>query len=451
MTHLSDEILMAYLFDASRLSDRTQVEIHIAECEECRDRLTLENAIEGDLRDRRVWGDVEQFQGRPARLDHFLAEARRIEKEDGDAARRLAPLFKSPLAFDDADIVSDRRFHTEGVVRKLCAEAERLHDRRPKLSLEYATAAADIAKKLYGSSASRMPAFATAMREQATALRFLGEFKKALMLLDQAEALFEKMPGGAYDLAVAWYVRSSVLLQLDEVDKNSEALSLVQSASAVFSEYGDDPRLLRAKILEAVCFLHMDRAVDALSADENVMTLARSQGDRNLLAYGFKNAAEALVTLGDLEKAERYYSEALTLYDELGVLVESARCEWLLARVLGMRGDMLKSAESLEVAKLKLLGLGLRDDHALATLDWSEMRLALDRPDGVAEACRQIFVHYESEAMTRNARLALACLHEALRKGQATPRLVRDVREYLALLPRYPDRPFVPSTSAFPS
>lgn len=450
MTHLSDETLMTYMFDASRLSERTQVEIHIAECEECRDRLTVESAIEGDLRDHRVWGDVEQFQGRPAGLDDFLAEARRFEKEDVDAARRLAPLLKSPLAFDDADIVSDPRFHTEGVVRKLCAEAEGLHDRRPNLSLEYATTAAEIAKRLDGTSASRMSALAIAIREQATALRFLGKFRKALMLLDQAEALFEKMPGGAYDLAVAWYVRSSVLLQLDEVDKNREALSLVQSASAVFSEHGDDRRLLRAKILEAVCFLHMERAADALSADENVMTLARAQGDRNLLAYGFKNAAEALMSLGNLEKAERYYSEALTLYDELGVSVESARCEWLLARVLGMRGALEKSAESLEVAKLRLLGLGLRDDHALATLDWSEMRLVLELPDGVAEACRQIIVHYESEAMMRNARLALACLHEALRKRQATPRLVREVREYLALLPRYPDRPFVPST-AIPS
>lgn len=447
MTHPSDETLMTYLFDASRLSDRTQVEIHIAECAECRDRLEVESAIERDLRDHRVWRDVEQFQGRPARLNDFLTEARRIEREDGDAARRLAPLFKSPLAFEDAEIVSDPRFHTEGVVRKLCAEAERLHDRRPNLSLEYATAAAEIAKRLDATSASRLSALAIAIREQATALRFLGEFKKALMLLDEAEALLQKIPGGAYDLAVAWYVRSSVLLQLDDADKNREALSLVQRAGSVFEEYADDPRLLRTKILEAVCFLHMDRAADALSADENVIALARAQGDGNLLAYGFKNAAEALVILRNLEKAERYYSEALTLYDELGVLVESARCEWLLARVLGLRGGLQRSAESLEAARLKLWGLGLRDDHALATLDWSEMRLALDRPDDVAEACRQIIVHYESEAMTRNARLALACLHEALRKRQATPRLVREVREYLALLPRYPDRPFVPSTA----
>jgi hypothetical protein len=113
-----------------------------------------------------------------------------------------------------------------------------------------------------------------------------------------------------------------------------------------------------------------------------------------------------------------------------------------------MRGALQVSVESLASSRGRLFELGLLDDHALATLDWCEFRLALDEPTGVAEACRQIILRYESESMTRNARLALAHLQEALRKESATPALVREVRDYLASLPRRPDRPFVPSSGS---
>jgi tetratricopeptide (TPR) repeat protein len=209
--------------------------------------------------------------------------------------------------------------------------------------------------------------------------------------------------------------------------------------------------VLRAKILEAACLLYLSRPVEALAATEEVISRARGEGDRKILVYGLKNAAEMLVELRDLARAETYYSEALALFDELGIVVESARSEWLLARVAGMRGALQSSTEGLAASRAKLFELGLLDDHALATLDWSEFRLALDEPAGVAEACRQIILRYESESMTRNARLALAHLQEALRKENATPSLVREIRDYLALLPRYPHRPFAPSASAHSS
>jgi len=46
--------------------------------------------------------------------------------------------------------------------------------------------------------------------------------------------------------------------------------------------------------------------------------------------------------------------------------------------------------------------------------------------------------------MMKNARLALAYVHEALARGNATPALVRHVRLYLKALPSRPNEAFVP-------
>lgn len=450
MNHLTDEELMLYLVDRTQLVDCERVEAHIESCAECRERLAVELTLEGDLRYREVWNDAERFDVKPPRFGDFLATAKHIERENADAERRLAAIFKSPMPFEKRDIVSDSRFHTAAVVRKLCAEAERLHARSPRRSFEYASRAATIAAGLGESSTVKL-LLGIALREEATALRFLGKFKEGLRLLDNAELILTELPGGAYDLAVAWYVRASLLVQFGEPQRTREALVQVRKACDVLTGFADNHRLLRARALEAVCLLHLGQRVEALAADEEVISLARRACDQNLLAYGLMNAADVLTELRELPKAERYHSEALALFDELGITVESVRNEWLLARVSGMRGALRASVESLASSREKLFELGLLDDHALATLDWSEFRLALDEPSGVAEACREIILRYESESMTRNARLALAHLQEALRKQSATPELVREVREYLTLLPRHPDRPFAPSPSALPS
>jgi hypothetical protein len=75
-------------------------------------------------------------------------------------------------------------------------------------------------------------------------------------------------------------------------------------------------------------------------------------------------------------------------------------------------------------------------------LEWAEARLAAGAPAGVAAACARIVITFGSERMERNARIALAFLHEALAAGTATPGIVRHVRLYLEELPAAPERAF---------
>lgn len=447
MTHLTDPELNAYLSDDASTSDRAAVERHLAqcaECAECREDLAAAKELDMSFRDPGAWEEAEKFSARPPRLDAALARKAAIERENTDAARRLDPLLSSPLRFEDANIAEHPRFRTAGVVRMLCTKANEMHDRWPKFSVELAGAAYKIALKLEGISLSaKRLLVAVALRERANALRYLGRFGEALKDLDDAEKLFSAPADAAtapLDLAIVAYIRSVVLIQYDET--TPKALDLSHRAVEVFHEYGDDSRELSARLVEATALRYLNRPGEALEAFDRLIADARLLEQRGVLAYAYQNEALPYVDLRRFDDAERCYAEALALYDELGVTTEKPRIEWALAAIPMARGDLQAAANALEASRPDLLQLGLRNDHALATLEWVEVRLALNQPAGVEAACREIIVEFESEGMMRNARLALAYLHEALAKKSATPELVRKVRNYLEILPRRPQLAF---------
>jgi len=421
---------------------RAAMEAHLAGCSDCRETLAFFDEVENGLRSREVWENVALFAAPPAGVEQALAEKAAIERDDADATRRLSPLLKSAMHFDEARILGDTRFHHAGVVRVLVAKAATEREQSPKFALRIANAACEIARRIIEPLRFQGLLLARALRERANALRFLGEFHQALATLDEAEGILRRLPEGAFDLAIVAYIRSTVVIQFEE--RSEEALALAQAAARVFREFHDIEREMAARLAEAIALRRLHGSAAAAEAYETIISTARAAGEKNILAYAYQNAAVAYAELADLDKAERYYLEALALYDELGVAVEKARVEWELGRMLALRGRLHDATSALYIARRKLFELGLRDDHALATLDWVSLRLATDRSEGVAEACREIIVHFKSEGATRNARLALAHLTEALRAGQATPALAQSVRAYLEDLARHPGALFSP-------
>jgi len=412
----------------------------------CNDAECFECEFESMAVDPAVWRDVDAFLTPPRRLGEARAARMAVETENALAARRIAPLLKSPLRFLDADVAGDPAFQTPGAVRMLCAEAHSLLDRWPKFSAALAAAAAEIAKKLEAPVASRQFLLAMALRERANALRYLGSFREALEALAEAEKLFRAGDASLvpFELAIVFYIRGTVLVQFDETTE--KALDISRRAITIFREYGDESRELAAQLVEAGALHYLRRSPEALAAFEKLISAARRLNQKATLAYALQNAAVSYTDLLRLEEAEHCDAEAVALYDELGVTTEKARIAWDLAIIAIRRGDLRDGAGALDAARRELLRLGLKNDHALATLDWAEVRLAMNESDGVAAACREIMLELESVGMMQKARLALAYVHEALARNRATPALVREVRTYLARLPRRPHISFRPDS-----
>jgi tetratricopeptide (TPR) repeat protein len=328
------------------------------------------------------------------------------------------------------------------MVRMLGAAANERHESRPTFSLELTVTACTIAKALpQTNGAGRRLSMGMALRERANALRYLGKFNDALRALEYAERFFDTSPGADdFDLAIVWYIRAAVLMKSDRL---SEGTVAARDAARVFHEYGDRERELSSVMAEACCLLLSGHAQDAADTFVRVADLAREQSNTRVLASALQNGAVALVDLQQLERAERFYSEAIVLYDELRVPTEKARTMWALGSVAVARGHLEDGAARLDGSRKELAQLGLTNDAAQATLEWAEVCLALNLPEGVAAACRKIVVVFNSEGMQHHAKEALAALHEALRAGKATPDLVRSVRVYLDQLPANPTQPFV--------
>jgi len=442
MTHYDDEILIAYLVDASLVGDAAAIEAHLDVCGRCRDEVEVLRAFGETMRERAAWDEVDALRTSPERLAQTLALNASIEKEDRAAAWMLARYLRSPLLFRNAEIAAQARFRSAGAVRVLCAAAYKLHEQRPRFSHDVATEAWKIAARLPEEHPLRRVCLGMALRERATALRYLGRFAEALEALETAEALASGTASAdGFDLALVWVGRATIYMKSDRLQ---EAIPLAQNAARIFREYGDDEREAAARIVEGACFMFLGDAAHAARAFERVIVNADKRHDVVVLASAMNNAAVAYTDLRQLDRATSYYTKAIALFDELQRPTEAARARWALASILVASGELPRGIAALAAAREELASLSLMNDAALATLEWAEARLAADMPAGVAEACRTIMMTFGSEGMERSARVALAYLHEALARGTATPKVVRHVREYLRDLPSTPERAFAP-------
>lgn len=442
MSHYDDDTLSLFALDPALVDDAESVAAHVRACDSCRPKVEALAEVDDAMRDAGTWSAVDSLSIRSAWLEEALALEARLDEEDRAAERLVSPLLSSMLRFRDAKLAENPRAQHGGVVRYLCAAAHGLHEKQPQFSLLLARTAYAVAFALEnGPHTSRRWCMALSLREAANAFRYLGRFTEALRALEQAEKLFDESPASdPHDVAIVWFIRATVWMELDRLE---EARGLSRRAAKVFRDYGD-PRELGALLVEACCLYFAGNNVEAAPAYEAVAARARAEGNRNILARAMTDAANVYLNLDQFERAERSYVEALILFDELGLATEKARVEWSLALVLVRRGDLARGAERLNAARGELQRLGLLNDHGLATLDWAAARLALGETAGVAEACKNILLHFESEGMMKNARLALAYVHEALARRTATPALLRQVRAYLEHLPARPDVVFVP-------
>src|SRR5205085_2379023 len=132
MMHLSDEVLIAYADDAS---SSPAIEEHLRTCAACANALSFFRTLTAELREEETWAAEEEARTEKGmRLVRDFAE--RIAAEDADAQRLLEGVLDSPYRFTHANIVARKRFHTGGVVRRLCEAVREQCDIEPLYAMQ---------------------------------------------------------------------------------------------------------------------------------------------------------------------------------------------------------------------------------------------------------------------------------------------------------------------------
>jgi tetratricopeptide (TPR) repeat protein len=442
--HYAEEELAEYAFSPTTFKEKAELEAHLAGCPDCGERLAFIEKIDGALRDTVSWEISDDIRSEiaPAPLGTLQTRARVMDDERAQARTQLAPFLGSPKKFRGAYVDRDPRFQTAGAVAVLYDSAKEFQEKQPQFALLVANAAVVIANKLAMSGGLRsMLHLGRAYLERGRTQFVIGRYKDAEESLDKAEHAYDRDDNTTgWDLATVWLVRANIYV---ESERFSEGRVLATAAAREFRIFGDTALYLNAQLLLAsVLFMEGDHRASAKAAEE-IIQRSRVRGDTVLLARALQNCGEAYLLLREYEKAVPYYLEAYAIWDELGLEAERIRTNWSLATVETETGELENGIRRLDETYRAFEAVGVVNDGALARMQLSEALLRAGRPETVPDLLRDVVVTFASEGMQRNARIALAYLHDAVEQKRVSADLIKHVRAYIEQLPFQPNAQFV--------
>ncbi len=444
MSHLDEDHLAEYalLPDGPRKDPETAA--HLAECAECTVRLNGIRAFLDALASPASWemaGVLDAGHGSDDDLFTFAAQS---QQEYVDAAEAFAPLLRNPVAFVRERVDRKKEYRTLGAVRVLAEAANAACEREPIHARNLADSAVTIADAL---SADDYPLDSIralrglAWKERANALRYLAEYDLALEALDHAAEELAHFGSRTFESANLSYIRSVILTYTDRLGDAAEQAAL---SAAIFTEYGDTDRAMRARSVHAGVLYYRRDYPGAVAIFEELLAYAEGKGDRVETARQAYNAGACWIELGEGARAEAFLVRAREVYSALRLRTEIARSDWKLAVTPRLAGDLKQSVARLRAAKAACDQLGMADEAANASLDLMESLLLVGQTSEIANLCSEVMRYYKRAGKVHQALTAAAFLKEAAIAGTIRTDTVKHVRRFVEQLDRWPDLVFVP-------
>jgi tetratricopeptide (TPR) repeat protein len=436
--HVSEDLLIEY---ADEAASHPEIEAHLEGCSECWNAVVFYRTLNAELREEEVWTGEEELRNRNGQraLREF---ADRIAAEDAEAHRLLDRILDSPYRFARAHVVAKRRFHTGGVVRRLCEAIREQCEREPQYAMELAQTAQAIAESLpdeYYPSCVVYDLRGRAWKEYATICHDLGRYQAGLDALQRADRAYRHL---ADDGAAIAAVNVSRAILLWKLHRYSEALPLTRSAAAEYASRRDTRRYMEAQEVEAVI---LERTGDHLGAREiykRAFDAADDLEDASMKARTARNLGINYRDAGDLGNASKYFLLALQLYEALGYDLWTARTRWSIARLPLAAGNFREAETRLRLAVRQLEAKGLENDVADAKLDLAEALLMLGRVEEVESLCGEVAFFYRETGLVTGALMAATFLREAASKRLLRREHIDQVRTYLLAVRENPELPF---------
>jgi tetratricopeptide (TPR) repeat protein len=216
-------------------------------------------------------------------------------------------------------------------------------------------------------------------------------------------------------------------------------------AEGVFHAFGDTGRVVKAALTAA----HMDFKIhDFDAALRRLLALSRDHwkelDDENRFALA-ANLGFAYRELGRFDEAIAAYERACACAGSRSN-TESVRIRWNIATLLTRCGRLTDAVGELSRVRADFDRLEMRSESTVVGLEIAELLLIESRVPAAEALCRELCSRIEGAGLssTSRAMTALGFLQEALSLRKATPKLVRQVRNYVERLPEEPNLLFAP-------
>ncbi len=444
MSHLDEDVLAEYALLPDGPREDPETAAHLAQCAECTVRLNGIRVFLDALASPASWeisGALDTGRGSDEDLFDFADQA---QQEYVDACEALAPLLMNAVAFVRERVDQKAEYRTLGAVRVLAEAANAACEREPIHARNLADAAVVIAEALsagHYSLDSIRALRGLAWKERANALRYLAEYDAALEALDHAEKEFAHFGSRTFESANLSYIRSVILTYTDRLGEAAQQAAL---SAAIFTEYGDADRAMRARSVQAGVLYYCRDYRGAVAIFEELLAYAEGKGDRVETARQASNAAACWIELGDGVRAESLLIGARETYQLLGRRTEVAVADWKLGVIPRLAGDLKESVDRLRAAKAACEQLGMADEAANASLDLMESLILMGRTSEISPLCSEVMRYYKRAGKVHQALTAAAFLKEAASAGTIRTETVNHVRRFVEELDRRPELVFVP-------
>ncbi len=330
---------------------------------------------------------------------------------------------------------------TAGMVFELADAANNLRAQSPDGSASLAELATIVAASLDDDypSVMRSQAVAVAWKEVANAHRYRSNYNAALDALQRADRAIHGEPVLAHDRALLAFARATTL---GEINRLGEALELLDEASGIFSDHGDESRIAQCELLRGMIHQQQGSAQYARAAYHRALAGARKIGDPQTAGSALSNLGVLDADHGRPGDALDAFRQARVIFTDLGAHAEVARAEWGIGFALLAAARYTAAIPVLRKGRQQLRTLSLPEEAGIAGVDLVQAYLAVGQHNAARRLLLVVIEEFRTSGLNGRAVAALKYLHDAL--PEARPETARHVRMYLTRLRDEPARLFLP-------
>jgi tetratricopeptide (TPR) repeat protein len=374
--------------------------------------------------------------------DALQAIADRLETERA-AARPIIDSLRTRL--DAAwEVVLPESWRTLGFVQELTSTAASVLEQDPAHSwalAQFALAVATAVPQRDYPPIVIAQVEGHAWKELGTAHRYLSSYDAALRAYEAGRVCFGQFGALANDEAS---IDLAIAIVLSEVGRQDEALALIAQATAVFSSFGDDKRVVHGGLLKAMIHHRNGDLRAARTAYEDALVSAEHGDDLHSLAAIHSNLGQVLVDLNETGAAATALGLARELFAGLQMPAEVARTEGALAQLCVHNHAYDDALTLLLRVRTQFLQLGMVHEAGVAALNIVDVLLATSKPDEAQQLTATVLAEFRAAGLNERALLALEYLREILHEHHRPGAATRHVRSYLEALRTEPARVFLP-------
>ena len=398
--------------------------LHIASCHTCRDRFTADNIVNFDA-DR---------QREPERMREFLETARRLERERSGVEDVVTRLLRTTPSTEWSALASSHDLRSSAAVEQLIEEVRSRSERKPAEALTLTGVAVSVAEALPAPLYPRVVLAqlrATAWKERAQILRYVGRVEEALSAIETAEERLSSFPATAFDRALVLLTKARILHEIGRAD---ECYALLRDCRQTFTDHGDQRMVVCTGIMEASSLYDDDRIEEAERLFTELLPVARAIHDAESQARIENNLGYCATRLGDFRRANVHFSNGIALFHDVGALAEATRAERGAGRVLVAKGQVNAGLAYLREAQRAFSQNQMREDAVLCGLEIVEVLVERGDTEPARQLVHQLSEDVQASRLGERAVAALSRLQDALAEGHEVGPRVRDVHEYLKSL-----------------